>query len=64
MKFNFFQAVVMSILLYGCTRRMLIKCIEKKLEMELHKKATSYDKQILEATSHETTVVWPHTSYL
>ena len=26
---NFFQAVVVSILLYGCTTWMLTKCIEK-----------------------------------
>ena len=31
MKCNFFQAVVMSILLYGCTTWMLTKCMEKKL---------------------------------
>ena len=29
---NFFQAVVMSILPYGCTTRPLTKCIEKKLD--------------------------------
>ena len=32
MKHSFFQAVVMSILLYGCTARMLTKWMEKKLE--------------------------------
>ena len=32
MKCNFFQAVVVSILLYRCTTRMLTKCIEKKLD--------------------------------
>ena len=30
-KCNFFQASVMSVLLYGCTTWMLTKCIEKKL---------------------------------
>ena len=32
MKCSFFQAVVMSILLYGCTTWMLTKCMEKKLD--------------------------------
>ena len=31
-KCNFFQAAVVSILLYGCTTWMLMKCIEKKLD--------------------------------
>ena len=32
MKRSFFQAAVVSILLYGCTTRMLIKWLEKKLD--------------------------------
>ena len=32
MKCSFFQAVVMSILLYGCATWMLTKCMEKKLD--------------------------------
>ena len=32
MKQSFFQAAVVSILLYGCTKWMLSKCIEKKLD--------------------------------
>ena len=32
MKRNFFQAAVVSILLYGCTTWRLTKCIEKKLD--------------------------------
>ena len=31
-KRSFFQAVVMSILLYGCTKWTLTKCMEKKLD--------------------------------
>ena len=31
-KHSFFQAAVMSILLYGCTTLTLTKCIEKKLD--------------------------------
>ena len=32
LKISFFQAVIMSILLYGCTTRMLTKRMEKKLD--------------------------------
>ena len=32
MKHSFFQAVVMSILLYGCTTWMLTKCMKKRLD--------------------------------
>ena len=32
MQHNFFQAAVVSILLYGCTTWMLTKCIEEKLD--------------------------------
>ena len=32
MKHSFFQAAVVSILLYGCTRWTISKCIEKKLD--------------------------------
>ena len=31
-KCRFYQAAIMSILLYGCTTWMLIKCLEKKLD--------------------------------
>ena len=36
----------------------------EKATQELHKNAMSYIEQILEATSHKTTVVRPSTSYL
>ena len=36
----------------------------EKAKQELHKNAMSYIKQILEATSHETTVVQPLTAHL
>ena len=36
----------------------------EKAKREQHKIATSYFEQILEATSHKTTVVRPTTSYL
>ena len=59
-KQDFFQAVTVSILLYGCTTWMLTKRIKKIL----HKKATSYFEQILEAWSHKATAVRPLTSHL
>ena len=36
----------------------------EKARQEVHKNAMSYIEQILEATSLETTVVWPPISYL
>ena len=43
---------------------MVIFSIEKKTRQELHKNATSYIKQILEARYHKTTVVRLPTSHL
>ena len=40
------------------------KTYRVKAEQELHKNATSYIEQILEATTHETTAVRPLTTYL
>ena len=40
LKQGFFQAAVVSILLYGCTTWILTKCLEKKLEQ--HKNVMSY----------------------
>ena len=40
------------------------KTKREKARRELRKTATSYLKQILEATHHETTAVWPLTSHL
>ena len=52
MKCNFFQAAVVSILLYECTTWMLTNHIEKN-----HKNAKSHTEQILEATSHKSAAV-------
>ena len=57
-KLDFFQSVAVSVLLYGCTKWMLKK-YRAKVRWELHKNAPSYFGQILEATCHETTAVWP-----
>ena len=63
-KHSFFQAVVVSILPYGCTTWTLTKRIEKKAWWELHQNFMSYMKQILEATSHKTASVRPPISHL
>ena len=60
-KHNFFQVAVVSVLLYGCTTWMRAKRIQKA-RRELHKNATRYIEQILEATFHKTRVVRPPTS--
>ena len=62
-KRNFFQAVIVPILLYGCTSWTLTKRIEKN-RRELHKNSISYIDKILEVTSYEAAVVWPPTSNL
>ena len=36
----------------------------EKVRLKLHKNATSYTEEVLVAISHETTFVWPPTSYL
>ena len=61
---EFFQAVVMSVLLYGCTTWNLTKCLEKKLSGNyirmLHVVLNKFWKQ----HSNKTGVVWPLTSHL
>ena len=46
---DFFQVVVVSVLLYACTIWILTK--QRKIWWELQKNATSYIEQILEATT-------------
>ena len=53
MKRSFFQAAVVSILLYGCTTWTLTKHMEKKLDWQQHKNAASNFEQVLEATNHQ-----------
>ena len=64
-KTTFFKAVVILILLYGCTtwmltkrlkkldgdyaRMLLTKCMEQKARLQLHKNAVSCIEQVLEA---------------
>ena len=53
MKRSFFQAAVLSILLYGFTTWMLTKRMEKKARRQLHKNAASNIEQVLEAATHK-----------
>ena len=64
MKQDFFQAAVMSILLYRCTPMDVDKTYREKARQELHKNAMSYIEQILEATPHDTLAVWLLASHL
>ena len=63
MKRSFFQAVVMSILLYGCTTGLLTKRLEKKTRRQLHKNAVSNIEQVLAATPHKAPTIRPPTSH-
>ena len=63
MKRSFFQAEVVSILLYGCTTWTLTKQLEKKTRRKLHKNVESSIEQVLATTPHETSTIWtlaPH----
>ena len=64
MKRSFFQAAVVSILLYGCTTWTLIKQLEKKLDGNyIHKNAASNTEQVLEATPHKAPTIRPPASH-
>ena len=62
MKCSFFQAAVVSVLLYGCTTWMLSKRIEKKEKAwrQLHKNAANNIEQVLEAAPHKTAAAVRH----
>ena len=63
MKRSFFQAAVVSILLYGCTTWMLTQRMEKKTWRQLHKDAASNFEQVLEATPHKAPAIRPPSSH-
>ena len=63
-KWDFFLAAVVSILLYGCTTWTLTKRIEEKLDGNYTIMVRACLEQILEATPYKTTVVRPPTSHL
>ena len=63
-KWDFFQAVIVFILFaLGMHHMDADKTHRDKVRWDLHKNATSYIEQILEATPHETTAVWSLTSH-
>ena len=59
MKLSFFQAEVISILLYRCTTWTLIKQLEKKLDGN----AASNIEQVLAATPHKAPTIRPPASH-
>ena len=59
-KRSFFQAVVMSTLLYGCTTWMQAK---EKAWQQWHKNATSNFEQVLETTPSKAAAVRPSTTH-
>ena len=63
MKRSFFQAVVVSILLYGCTTWTLTKRKEEETWRQLHKNVESNIEQVLATTPHETPTVRPLASH-
>ena len=60
---QFFQAAVVSILLYGCTTSTLTKRMEKKLDGNLHKNAVSNIEQVLKAAPNKAAVALPLTTH-
>ena len=61
MKRGFFQAAVVSILLYGCTTWTVTKRMEKKAWRQLLKNAASNIEQVLEATPNKAPTIRPPT---
>ena len=57
MKRSFFQAAVVSILLYGCTTWTLTKWAGEETRRKLHKNVESSIKQVLATTPHETSTI-------
>ena len=63
MKRSFFQAAVVSILLYGCTTWTLTKWLEKKLDGNYTKNVASNIEQVLAATPHKAPTIRSPTTY-
>ena len=59
MKRSFFQAAVVSILLYGCTTWTLTKTTGEEARRQLHKNAASNIEQVLAATPHKAPTIRP-----
>ena len=63
-KWNSFQAVAVSVILYGCTFSMLMKSMEKKLAGNYTRMLHTILNKSLKQYSHKTVVVWPLTFHL
>ena len=63
MKHSFFQAAVVSILLYGLHYMDANKTFGKEARRQLHKNAASNIEQVLAATPHKTPTIRPPASY-
>ena len=63
-KREFFQGVVVWVLLYDCTSWTLMKRLEKNVKWELHKDAAYCFTQIVKAVLYKTPAVQPLISYL
>ena len=61
---DFFQAVVVSALLYGCTSLTLTKCMEKKLDVNYTKMLRAFLNKSGKQPPHKTAVVRTLTSHL
>ena len=62
-KWSFFQAIVVLILLYGCSTWTLTKRMQKKAWRQLHKNAASNTEQVMEAAPHKAAAAQPLTTH-
>ena len=63
MKRSFFQAAVVSILLYGCTIWTLKKMAGEEARRQLHKNVASNIEQVLAATPNKAPTIRPPSSH-
>ena len=65
MKRSFFQAAVVSILLYGCTTWTLTekKLTEEEARRQLHKNVACNIEQVLASTPYKAPTIWPPASH-
>ena len=63
-KVDFFQDVVVTVLMYRCTTWTLTERLEKKNRCEPYKHATCCFEQLLGVIPYKITTVWPIISHL
>ena len=63
MKRSFFQAAVVSILLYGCRYLDANKTAREEAKQQLHKNVASNIEQVLAATPHKAPTIRPPASH-